>query len=336
MTRHWKLILIFLLIFCIGLFFWRKSTTKVNEVINVVQVKKDKLVKKLNVSGVVDAKQKAVLHFAVGGKIVSLGAKEGDSVKKWQSLAKIDSSDLQKRMSQDLNLYFNQRLDFEQNKNDRQDLAPTDKLGRLSQKDQKILENSVLDVEIQNIAIRNTVLSSPIQGVLVTAPTAIPGVNLGPTDNFEVVDPKSLVFKAAVDETDIAQIKKGQTATIKLDAYPDQNITATISAIAYRSAQTSKGTVFVVELPIGNDTQSSLLDRYRLGMNGDTDITLAEKDDVLQIPVSTLIERDGKKFVKKKIAEHMSVEVEITTGLETDEMIEVLSGLKEGDEVVVP
>jgi RND family efflux transporter MFP subunit len=332
--EHWKLTI--LLLIAGGFWYWRSQQAKAVEVLEFKKVERGSVTKSVNVSGVVEAKQKALLRFAAGGKVVYLGAKEGELVKKWQTIAKIDSRDMQKRMQQDLNMYFNERMDFEQNREDRRDIAPTNRLDRMNQKDQKDLENTVLSVEIQDIAIRNTVLSSPIEGVLVTSPTTVAGVNLGPTDGFEVIDPNSLVFKAAVDEADISLIKRGQAAKIELDAYPDTPVEATVSAVAYRSSQTSKGTVFVVELPIINNYQYPILERYRLGMNGDVDITIEEKQDVLFISLDSLIERDGKKFVRRKNGENSAEDVEVQTGLETDDIIEITSGLQDGDEVVVP
>lgn len=336
MRKHWILtIFIVVIVIVVGGFVYQRSRPKI-EILKFTEVKKGKLVKTLSVSGVVDAKQKAVLRFAAGGKLTYLGAKEGDVLKKWQTLARIDSADLQKRMAQDLNTYFNERLDFEQSKDDRGDTITSQEIGRMSQKDQKNLENAVLGVEIREIAIRNTVLATPIEGVLVTTPTAVSGVNLTPTDTFEVIDPNSLVFKAAIDEADIALVKRGQMGSIELDAYPDTQVSATVSAIAYRSSLSSKGTVFVVELPIINDYQYPVLERYRLGMNGDVDLVVDEKDNTLYVPIEAVTQRDDKSFVRKKTGENSAEEVEIKPGIETDTELEVLSGLSQSDQVVIP
>ncbi|MBW7955167.1 efflux RND transporter periplasmic adaptor subunit [Patescibacteria group bacterium] len=334
--KHWKLSL-FLLVIIIGVgYFGYKRSNPPPEQLEFVSVKRGTLTKKLNVSGIIDAKQKASIHYAAGGKVVYISAKEGDIVRQGQTLARVDTRDLQKRLAQDLNLYFNQRMTFETNAADRSIMAPTDDLNRAAQQDQKTLENSVLAVEIRDIAIRDASLTTPIGGILVAAPTGVAGVVLNPTDIFEVVDPSSLVFKAAVAETEIALVKNGQIATIELDAFPDEPLTASVSSIAYRSSQSSSGTVFVVELPLPIESSQSAVQRYRLGMNGDTDITVDEKEDVLQIPLDALIERDDKTYVRKRTGENSAEEVEIQVGLETDDMVEVISGLQENDEVVLP
>jgi RND family efflux transporter MFP subunit len=334
--QHWKLSLFLLLVIGGGIWFWRSKVNKPPEQLHFETVKKEKLIKTLNISGTVEAKQKAILRFVAGGKIVYLGAKEGQWVKRGQTIATIDSRSLQKLLAQELNQFHIQRMDFDQNNDVRQDQAPTDAANRASQQDQKALENAVLDVEIQDIAVRNNVLSTPIAGILVSAPTAVSGVTLTATDVFEVVDPASLVFKATVEETDMSLVKKGQPAEIELDAYPEAPITATVSAIAYRSSQTTKGTVFLVELPITGEEPATLIERYRLGMNGDVLITVDERESALQIPIDALIERDDKTYVQKKTGENTAEEVEIKIGIETDEMVEVLEGLQEGDQVVIP
>lgn len=334
--KHWKLSLFLLILLLIGGYFAYKNANPPPEQLEFTQVTEGELIKKLNVSGVVDAKQKASLRYAAGGKIVYIGAKEGDAVNKGQVLARVDTRDLQKRLAQDLNLYFNQRMTFESNAEDRTDLAPTNDLNRAAQQDQKTLENSVLNVEIRDIAIRDAALVTPIGGFLVSSPTTVAGVVVGPTDVFEVVDPTSLTFRAAVSETDIALVQRGQMATIELDAFPDQPLVASVSSVAYRSSVSAKGTVFVVELPIPIDSTHSAISKFRLGMNGDTDITVDSRLNVLQIPLDSLIERDDKKYVLRRTGPNSAEEVEIQTGLETDDRVEVTSGLTANDEVVLP
>ncbi len=334
--KRWKLLALLLVILA-GVLFWQQRRQAAQQVkLTFVSPERKKLVKTLEVSGIVEAKEKATLRFAAGGKVTYIGAKEGDVIKKWQTIARIDTRDLQKRLQQDLNLYFNERMDFEQGKDDRQDIGPTDALGRTAQKEQKNLENTVLDVEIRDIAIRNSVLSSPIEGILVSAPTTVAGVNLAATDAFEVINPKTLVFRATVDQADVSSIKKGQKVTLTLDAYPDKTIETEVSYIAYKSTQSSSGTVFIVEMLIPNDYQYAELEHYRLGMNGDANITLDEKDGVLVIPLETTKERDGKTFVQVKTGEKTAEDREIKVGLETDTQIEVVEGLTETDQIVMP
>ncbi len=331
--KRWKLISVILLVL-LGIGFWRYQNSQAAEsdlIYQKAQVRD--LEKTLEVSGVIDAKEKANLRFAAGGKVTYLGAQEGDQVKKWQTIATIDQATLKKQLEQDLNNYLKERWDFEGLQDDYDyQLEPLETRRTLDQ-EQWNLENQVLNVEIRDIAINNTVLAAPFAGVLVSSPVDTTGVTLLATDIFELVNPKTLVFKAAVDEADIALINKGQTGKIYLDAYSNQAIEANIDYIAYKSQQTSTGTVFTVELPL---TGEDLLGKYRLGMNGEVEILVERKEDVLTVPFIATRFRDDQYYVEVKGPQGEPVERPIEIGLETEDYVEVLSGLSPDDEVLIP
>lgn len=338
---RWK-VLIVVAIVLIGLGLYISSKQQKGKVeVTTVNPEYKTLTKTLDVSGVVDAKEKARLRFLAGGKVVYLGAKEGDAVKKWQTIATIDQATLEKQLQQTMNNYLKERWDWEElrdttveNSDGTTRVVPDLSTRRTVDKAQWDLDNSVLNVEIADIAIQNTRMISPINGILVTAPTAVAGTQLAATDVFEVVNPDTLVFRAAVDEIDIASVKPNQTAEIELDAYPDVFIDSNVNYISYTSVQTTTGTVFVVDFPIASTSGS--LDHYRLGMNGDVSIKLEEKPNVLVIPIEATRESDGKMYVDIQTDDGKTEAREITPGLETDEEIEVVDGLTTADRVVVP
>jgi len=332
--EHWKLLgIITLVVLGISFFLYRRSQAA-QPVLTFTKPEVKDIAKTLEISGVVDAKEKANLRFAAGGKIVYLGAKTGDSIKKNQTIATIDRAQLQKQLQQDLNAYTRERLDWETTQ-DGSDY-PVEPLveRREIDKEQTQLNDTVLTVEIRDIAIRNTVLSAPFAGILVTSPTNVVGVNVLASEAFEVVNPDSLVFLAAVDESDLSLVKLGLPTELTLDAYPNEPIQGNVNFIAYKSQQSGSGTtVFVVEIPL---TGSDLLSRYRLGMNGDAQITLDTRTNVLTIPLDATRDRDGKTFVDVRTGENTAEEREIQTGLMTDNDVEVMRGLTTNDEVVLP
>lgn len=331
--KRW-LLLVILLVIIIGIFLWQRKKSQSNsENLKFEHPQVEDLTKTVDVSGVVDAKEKARLRFIAGGKLTYLGAQEGDSVKKWQTIATIDQATLKKQLDQDLNNYMKERWDFEQAKDDTGDynlLVLEDR--RTRDQNQWDLENEVLDVEIRDIAIKNTALYAPFDGVLTSSPATVAGVQLLSTDYFEIVNPNSLIFRAAVDEADISQIQEGQTASLELDAYPNQIFESQVNYIAYTSSQSSSGTVFVVEFPLSGKN----LDEFRIGMNGDVAINVDSKSQVMTIPFEATRERDDKTFVDVKTGDKTYEEREIETGLETEDKVEVLSGLSLDDEILIP
>lgn len=332
--RRWKLLLVLALI-AVGGGFWYYQQSKANQpVLTFEHPVRETITKTLDVSGIVDAKEKARLRFLAGGKVTYLGAQQGNLVKKGQTIAVIDQATLKKQLEQDLNNFMKERLDWDQLNIDVYEGVYTTREDRERQKGQLDLTNEVLNVEIQDIAISNTRLNAPFAGILTVSPTSTAGVQLTASDHFELVNPDSLIFKAEVDEADIALIQPNQKATLELDAHPDKTITSYVNYIAYTSSQTSNGTVFLIELPL--DTTQYGLDFYRLGMNGDVAIELETSTNALTIPLIALKERDGETFVDVKTSDTTFEERLVTTGLETDEKVEITSGITEQDQVLIP
>jgi len=316
-----------------ALWWWSSANAKEELRGTFTSVKEQDFVATITVSGRMDAKEKARLRFMAGGKVVHLGAKEGDFVNKWQTIATIDRAALQKQLQQNLNTYMKERYDFEDVKDDIKDKVLDVQDNRQVARDQYDLDNQVINVEIQSIAIQNTVLSAPFAGILTVSPTNTTGVQLLASDYFEIVNPETLVFRAAVDEIDLHKLSIGQQAKIVLDAYDGEEISSTLSYIAFTSSESSSGTVFLLEFPIA----ASDMSRYRLGMNGDVDIELERRSNTLVIPLDAISERDGKVFVQVRAADGESLEErEVTLGLENEDEVEVLSGLTKQDEVFLP
>lgn len=291
------------------------------------------ITKTLEVSGFVDAKEKARLRFLAGGKLTYLGAKEGDLVKKGQVIAGIDKATLQKQLQQDLNTYMQERWDWDQTLDNTKDRWLPKSEARDKDQSQWTLDNKVLDVEIQDIAIKNSNIIVPFSGVLVTAPTAVAGVQLAATDYFDIVNPNTLIFKAPVDEVDIKDVSIGQSSHVDLDSFPNEPIQTEIKYISHVSSKTESGTAFVIELALPSDPN---LAKLRLGMNGDVTITLASKDNVLSVPLAATRSRDNNTYIDVKTGPNTYAEREIKVGIETDERVEVISGLTADEELLIP
>ncbi len=118
-----------------------------------------------------------------------------------------------------------------------------------------------------------------------------------------------------------------------MDAFPDETISTTVNYVSYTSTETSSGTAFTIEFPLNQLANGNML---RIGMNGDINILLETKENILTVPTISITQRDNKNYVSVKTGENQSEEREIQIGLETDDLIEVTSGLSESDEIVVP
>lgn len=297
-------------------------------------VSRSDLQETFELSGKVVAGSSATMRFNVGGLLTYLGAKEGDTVKKWQTLASVDTRQLQKTLEQKLNLYAIQRGTFDQTIDDNDNSVPDGDLGRtlkrLLEKNQYQLDNTVKDVEYLDLSVKLSRLTSPIAGVLTHAPSDVSNVQVLATDTWVVVDPDSLYFSADLDETDLRRVSVGQKVIIMLDAYPDKRIESSIKSISYSPKETTAGTTYEVKLTIPHSELGDL----RLGLNGTAAIILSEKSDVLTLPSSALSGSGTETKVLVKSGNKYTEKV-VETGIENEGLVEIVSGLGESDHVYV-
>ncbi len=325
-----KVLVVFVLLAALGgwFLFGRKPKVEYDEYVP----KRSDINETLELSGKVQAEQSANLKFLAGGLVTYLGAKEGDTVKKWQTLASVDSRQLQKTMEQKLNLYAIQRGTFDQTVDDNNNSVPAGDLGntlrRLLEKNQYQLENTVKDVEYQDLYLKLARIYSPIAGVLVQSPITSTNVQVSAADSWIVVDPTSLYLSADLDETDLKRVSVGQKVFVMLDAYPDLKIESTVSSISYGPKETTTGTVYEVKIDLSKEEAMNL----RLGLNGSAGVVLKEKSMTLTLPASAISNTGGRSFVYIKSGNKF-VEKSIDTGIENGGVIEIISGVSEGDHV---
>lgn len=324
-NRRW-LIAIGVFIIILGLWFWRKANTA--PTYDAYTSETRNLTETIELSGKVQAGNLATLRFPAGGLLTYLGAQEGESVKKWQTLASLDTRSLHKVLEQKLNLYAIQRNTFDQTIDDNDNSIPDGDLGRelkrLLAKNQYQLENTVKDVEYQDLAIRLSRLYSPIEGILVSSPASVPHVTVAATDTWVVVDPGSLEFIADLDETDLARVQVGQKVIVTLDAFEDLTLESTISQISYSPKETTTGTTYEVTIPLSN-----YIDQFRLGLNGTAKVELGIKEGVVTLPASAIsIEPSGTLVYLKEGNDYLPQLV--TLGIDDGEIVEIKSGLTAG------
>jgi len=287
-------------------------------------------------SGTVQSENEVKVFFQTSGKLVWLGVKEGDLVRKGQALASLDKESLQKNFQKYLNLYLTNRWDFEQQQENyktiRDNKLLTDEMQRILDKYQFSLNNAVLDVETADLAVKYATIYSPISGIVTKTEPSVAGINILPTTAYiEVADPQKMEFQAIIDETDIGKLKAGQPTVVTLDAFPGKEFLGTIKRIAFKSIMTTSGgtgfTVYV-SLPVEE------IANFKIGLNGDFKAVTQKKEAVIAIPLDALIEKDDKKFVFRFL-KGKAVKTEIETGLMNDEVLEVTTGLNEGDQVII-
>lgn len=296
------------------------------------KVKKREIKEVISASGKVESDEEVSLKFQTSGRLAWVGVKKGDYVQKWQAIASLDKQELERTLKKELIDYMNERWDFEQIMlDDYQDMALTETIRRVKEQSQFDLDRTVLDVELADIALKYATLVTPIEGIITQIDTPYPGINITPaTAEFVVSNPNKMVFKAKVDEVDIAKVFAGQMAELILDAYPENTLTVLVDSIEFTSISTSGGgTAYNVGfiLPVNQDNIM-----FRIGMNGDVDIIIVEAKDALSVPIDAIKYEDENTFVYV-MDNNQPIKTAVTTGISDDFYVQV-NNLQENQDVI--
>lgn len=288
---------------------------------------------KVYLSGKLDAGSKAKVSFIGNSKITWIGVKEGDQIKKYQGLAKQDTNEVEKSLKLSLNSYLSTRWDFDKTAEDNKYLNQTDKtLARdmkiLIDKSQLSLDNSVIDVELKNMAVKKSYLSTPIAGIITKAPVSQNGSYPNANDYFEIVDPATEYITALVSQQDVIKLKVGQKIKITLDSYRETPFEGTISYVSYAPTDTANNK-YEIRITYQRNPEKY---NYHLGMTCEVEVLLSEKNNAMVLPRQYITSDKGKRYVNL-INNKLVEKKEVLTGMENYEEIEILSGVNVGDTV---
>jgi HlyD family secretion protein len=190
------------------------------------------------------------------------------------------------------------------------------------------------------IVLNQTTIRAPSDGVVLqkyveqgTIIASATGFSSGGGQSIVQIGDLSRVYvDAQVDETDISQVRVGQTVKIEFDAVPDQPFEGVVQRIEPRGVTDNNITTVKARIELKSPTPA-----LRPGLNGECEFLIAEKKNVLVIPSRAVRNDKGKKFVQILVGDEKNPKVEtreVKIGMETMEAVEVLSGVKEGEKIV--
>lgn len=192
-------------------------------------------------------------------------------------------------------------------------------------------------------ALLKTRIFAPIAGRIIQlnvkeGETVVMGtMNNSGTILMVLADMSTMIAVVDVDETDVPELRIGQSAEVTADALPDSVFNGQVTKIGLMPVpnvlSTDQATNFEVEVEM---KEFSLL--LRPGMNVTAKIITSQKKDILIVPVQAV----GRRMKDKKMTETVFIAKskkaflkEIKTGASSDTDIEILSGIEIGDTVIV-
>jgi HlyD family secretion protein len=172
---------------------------------------------------------------------------------------------------------------------------------------------------------RDVEIGDAVSSILVLGSTATLVMTLGDTSQVYV--------KGKVDEADIAHVYMGQPARIKVESFRDRYFQGKVTKISPMGVEKDNVTTFEVRVSINNPGGE-----LKAQMTANAEILLDEHKNVLTVPENAVM-YDGQKNASIEIPDKKQKEgmrkVPVTVGLSNGSVTELLSGLKEGDQVVL-
>ncbi|MEQ1570436.1 MAG: efflux RND transporter periplasmic adaptor subunit [Myxococcota bacterium] len=185
------------------------------------------------------------------------------------------------------------------------------------------------------------IVGSPIDGVVIrrnVEPGEVVTAGMTATVNGEpqmtVAQMDRLLLELDLNQVDVAKVSVGQAARILLDAYPGEEVTGTVSQIAAAGHLDSARGIDVFTVKVEVDPTQSSVD-IKPGMTAEVRIRIGDYPSVVKLPAETVFEEDGKSFVWRVVDDGTGAKkkekVEVTIGRRSDQEVEVVSGISEGD-----
>jgi HlyD family secretion protein len=189
--------------------------------------------------------------------------------------------------------------------------------------------------------IRNATIRSPIDGVVLsrdseigTAVSSILTMGSGASLIMTIGDLNEVYVKGKVDESDVGKVYVGQPARIKVESFKDQTFDGRVTKISPMGTEKDNVTTFEVRVSISNEKRL-----LKAQMSANAEIVLEEKKGVLAIPEGAIVYNKDKTTavnVPDATAEKGVKKTAITTGISNGTKTEILSGLTDGQQVVLP
>ena len=339
-VRFWVILIILASI--IGLAAYLLGGAK-DRVVKLVSVEKGQIKNSIRVTGRVINDKTVTMTALVNGQIEGMLVQKGDHVRTDQVLAYLDKriadAELHKAeavLAREQQAVTEARAKYSRMKNVKASGGSSQQMIDDAQAEfnaaQARLRVAQAELNVARIHREKIELRAPFPGVI-TEKTTEKGqwVEAG-TKLFTLVGDEGREIEIKVDAGDSGSIKMGQQVLLTCDAYPGVEWQEKIHWIAPSIIQDEKNeavNTFAVRISLGKTAPALLL-----GQQVDTYVVVAQKDDVLRLPYAALIGEFGD--YKVAFVEQGQVKMKpIKTGLEDDTHIEILSGVNEGDQVIL-
>ena len=273
------------------------KTTDPTVVIETAPVERRSIVLSAQANGTAEPVVVVEVKSKASGTIVRMPVEVGSNVRVGDLLVQIDPRDVQNQYDQaaaDLSSATVQRTVTLAQRNRSADLY-RQKIITAQEMEQATLAFANADaavikartnLSIARLRLQDATVSAPTNGTIIERPVSVGTVITSATSSasggttiLKMADLSRVRLRAFVNETDIGNVKPGQTATVTVDAFPNRRFVGIVERVEPQAIVQSSVTMFPVLVSLDN-TDGAL----KPGMNGQVVMDIARKDNVLAVP----------------------------------------------------
>lgn len=338
----WKKVLIALAaIASIALLGWQSLEPTPPRQVQIISPKVQTLSTSLELNSVVINDQIVTITALLDGEIGQIEAREGDVVKKGQTLAVLDNkraNSLLEKAEAEL-AYRKQKVNSASRGYTR--IKDLSNAGSTSKQDlddalddllssQSEVAIAEADLALAELQMQNTIVRAPFDGI-VTKQFAESGQWVeAATPMFELVAEDGYLIEAQVDASDWTSVSTGQTVSLSTSSSPDKTWQSTVSWIASSidNEQRDAKTV-AIRFDFGKNPPPLLL-----GQEVDATLTLEQAEEALTLPLSSMVEHASNQYGVFVADGNKAVWTPVVVGLQNATHAQIVSGVADNDSVI--
>jgi RND family efflux transporter MFP subunit len=293
--------------------------------VRVAMVETAPATESLRAIGVIAPADEVRLAFKTGGLIRAIHVEQGERVRQGQLLATLADDEVASAVAQAQALADKAERDLERGR-----ALLADEVATREQIEDLATARSVANAALRSALFnaRHARIEAPADGV-VQRRLAEPDELVAAGQPVLVVGNTGAgwIVRTALTDRDVVRVQSGSTAEVTLDAFPGKRFAATVTEIS-AAADPDTGTY---EMELAIDPQG---ERFVQGLVAKVVIADPDAASVPVVPVTALLEADGRAALVFVVAEGVAKRVSVRTGRLLGERVEVVAGLAPGDRVV--
>ena len=327
-------------------YYTAQQDAKAAAAVETTKVIRMDLTSTVSATGTISPVDSVEVSSKITARLKTVNVKENDEVQAGQTVATLDTKDEEAKRDQAQYKVENTKAEYER-------ISYLYSIGADTQKqleDAKMNYDTAVSAlaQAQSDADEATIVA-PMSGTVVGEPKTVGTMAVATSDNptviMRIADLSKKQIKAKIDETDIGNVKVGQSATFTVDAFTDRTFTARVTKISQTdtsntwdttsssssSSSSSSASVIYYYVTLDVDDPDGVL---LPAMTARIEIDTADRPGALVVPISTLKTDANGSYVIVKNADGTQENRYVQTGIYSDEYVEITGGLDEGEDIV--